>query len=404
MFAFCYNLKYLDLSNFNTLGLDDISYMLQNCGSLEYLNLYSFKLKNSTTIINIFSSMSTSLKFCAEDIKLKNYILTNYQIESKCNEGCFRSNSSFVKIDFECINCSLEENKYEYNNICYSECPENTYTLFDYGYNNEDNKTECFDQPPEGYYFDINNKTYKKCFENCKYCYGEGNETINNCKECKSNLTFLNEVILNKNCFKKCDYNYFFDELDEYHCTEDLNCPVDYNKLIIDKNKCIYDCQNDSTYQYEYNNTCYSKCPNGTYLLEDDKDNLCYDKNPDGYYLDKDKHLFKKCFEACYKCYKGGNQVNHNCAECIGDYGFYINSLNISNCYEKCEHYYYFDESNEFHCVETCPKEYNKLIIDKNKCIDDCKNDDIYKYEYNNTCLHELTDSTTVKDITEKIE
>ena len=42
--------------------------------------------------------------------------------------------------------------------------------------------------------------------------------------------------------------------------------------------------------------TCYSKCPNGTYLLEDDKDNLFYDKNPDGYYLDKDKNLYKKCF------------------------------------------------------------------------------------------------------------
>ena len=26
----------------------------------------------------------------------------------------------------------------------------------------------------------------------------------------------------------------------------------------------------------------------------------------------------------------------------------------ISNCYEKCDNYYYFDENNIFHCTETC--------------------------------------------------
>ena len=60
--------------------------------------------------------------------------------------------------------------------------------------------------------------------------------------------------------------------------------------------------------------------------------------------------------------------------------------MNISNCYEICNYYYYFDKLNELICTESCPEEYNKTIKEKNKCIDDCKNDDIYKYEYNNIC------------------
>ena len=60
----------------------------------------------------------------------------------------------------------------------------------------------------------------------------------------------------------------------------------------------------------------------------------------------------------------------------------------ISNCYEKCDNYYYFDENNTFYCTETnkCTKKYNKLIIEKNKCISNCDLDTIYKYEYDNKC------------------
>ena len=37
-------------------------------------------------------------------------------------------------------------------------------------------------------------------------------------------------------------------------------------------------------------------------------------------------------------------------------------------------------------CNNTCFSQTKKLIIDKKKCIDDCKNDDKYIYEYNNIC------------------
>ena len=70
---------------------------------------------------------------------------------------------------------------------------------------------------------------------------------------CLSHLGFLNEEKYKTNCFSKCNSNenyfdnktnyYYFDELNEYHCTKDYICPEKYNKIIIDKKKCIDECK-----------------------------------------------------------------------------------------------------------------------------------------------------------------
>ena len=40
-----------------------------------------------------------------------------------------------------------------------------------------------------------------------------------------------------------------------------------------------------------------------------------------------------------------------------------------------------------------------KVIEEKNRCIDDCKNDDVYKYEYNNICFEKCPNGTyTLED------
>ena len=385
MFCGCSKLKYLDLSNFDTSQVTTISYMFKGCSSLECLNLYSFQIKSSTLKIETFYEVSESTKYCIKDETTKNILLSNKMCN--CSDICFENN---IKIDY----CSNNDYKYKYNNNCYKECPENTYSLFFENNINNDNKIECFDKTPNGYYLDINNKTYKNCFNNCNFCYGEGNETINNCIECNYNYTLINDSIYKTNCYEKCDYYYYFDELNKYHCNQ--TCPEKYYKLIKNKKKCIDNCKNDDIYKYEYNNICYERCPNDTYLIENSKDNICFNKTPDGYYLDKENETFKKCYATCNKCEIKGDKLNNYCIECKVNYTFYVNLMNISNCYKKCDYYYYFNESNVFHCTEKyeCPLEYNKLIINKSKCINDCKNDDIYKYEYNNTCYERCPDKT----------
>ena len=53
-----------------------------------------------------------------------------------------------------------------------------------------------------------------------------------------------------------------------------------------------------------------------------------------------------------------------------------------NNCYIECPYFYYFD-SGVYKCTDgnSCPSNYNKLISEKNKCIDSCESDDTYQYE-----------------------
>ena len=275
------------------------------------------------------------LKICIKDTDTQYYLLS-YSKTSNCSDDCFKTDMKLDINNKKCLDSCLKSNyyHYEYENICYNECPKGTLMN---GYLCEDNECEadnqnlieCLDKTPQGYYLDIEDGIYKKCFENCIFCYGEGNRENHNCKVCISNFTFLNETKFKNNCFTKCEYYYYFNETyDYYYCTEDFQCPKEFNKLVIYKNKCIDDCKKDDSYQYEYNKTCYEKCPDETYLLEDNNDNICYDKAIDGYYLDKENETFKRCYETCYNCDEKGNKTINNCLECKTNYTVYNNSKN----------------------------------------------------------------------------
>ena len=95
---------------------------------------------------------------------------------------------------------------------------------------------------------------YKPCYNICKNCIGIKDENDNKCLDCKLY------------CYEDCDYYYYFNESNEYFCTETNKCPEKYNKLITEKMKCIDKCSNDDIYKFEYNNTCYESCPNGTHI------------------------------------------------------------------------------------------------------------------------------------------
>ena len=136
------------------------------------------------------------------------------------------------------------------------------------------------------------------------------------------NYIFLNDYNISKtNCYQKCENYYYFDESNNYQCTDYSKCPEKYNKFIALKNKCIDICSNDNIYKYENNNTCYEKCPINTYPLIDKK-YLCYDKPPESYYLDINELKYKKCFYSCKYCYGEGNENIHNCKQCIFNYIF----------------------------------------------------------------------------------
>ena len=122
---------------------------------------------------------------------------------------------------------------------------------------------------------------------------------------------------------------------------------------------------------------------------------LCQE-DPEGYYLDIDNDIYKPCYKTCKRCYGEGNEENNNCIECKLNH--YKIEENINNCYEKCEYYYYFDSLGKYNCTlnKICPDNQSKLITQKSKCIDNCANDDIYKYEQNNICVQFLSDDIII--------
>jgi hypothetical protein len=192
-------------------------------------------------------------------------------------------------------------------------------------------------------------------------------------------------------------------------CINDLNTrnklasygkTFDCSDVCINKNlkidsqykRCVGNC-NETDYKYEYNNTCFNECPNEKYTI--DNEYLCFDEKPEGYYLDSDDLKYKKCFDTCKNCYGFGNEINNNCSECKSNYILsngssynFLYELNINgykNCYIKCPHYFYFDKNtNIYFCTEnkTCYVTHNKLIYEKDECVNKCEEDDNYKYEF----------------------
>ena len=251
MFVDCKKLKYLDLSNFNLSKVANIDHMFKECTSLVYLNLLHSIININCRTYDTFLNIS-DIKYCIDDASSASVLQKN----SNCSNICFQDN---IKVDDEKKECLESCNqKFEYNNICYKNCPEGTFKAFI-------NKNICINHVPENFYLDSD--IYKECFYKCKKCKKSGNETNNNCEICKDNF-----ITINNQCYSICNYYYYFDNNNNYACTSNYSCPENY-KLISGKKQCIDQCKNDDKYIYEFNNTCYQNCPNGSSLISEI--NLC---------------------------------------------------------------------------------------------------------------------------------
>ena len=95
------------------------------CSSLIFVNMKSFKLNSGVSKDHTFDYISSYVKFCLQDkdtITLLNEITIN-----NCSDAGFEPKIKIDIINNLCIrSCSDNNFSYEYNNICYNECPEIT--------------------------------------------------------------------------------------------------------------------------------------------------------------------------------------------------------------------------------------------------------------------------------------
>ena len=265
MFYTCKKLEYLDLSNFNISTATNIKSMFAESYSLKYLNITPFEIRNDADYDWILGNIPATLKICLIDKQSQLYLAPQiYNYNYDCSDNCFHKTYKYDLKDNICIEfCNLSEYRYEYNDFCYYRCPNSTYEP-------DDNEYFCLDKVAgDSYYFNTDKELFKKCHEKCKICEQSGDETTNNCLECKDGLIFLNEFTSKVNCYNECPHYYYFNELNQYLCTENEVCPENFNKFIPVYKKCIDECKKDRIYKYDYNNTCYDHCLSGTNETED---------------------------------------------------------------------------------------------------------------------------------------
>ena len=212
---------------------------------------------------------------------------------------------------------------------------------------------------------DVKCQNYKRCFEpligdltpikvdTTMYINNESPETT---------LIIEEEIICDEKC-KECD------------------------KKSKENNLCI-SCNNEKNFYYLNH---IPSNPRGEYID-------CVNKTtkPPRYYLNAEDGSYEPCYINCASCEYGGNYELNNCSTCDGvNYIKNPDNENSTNCLIKCKYYYYL-----FHDIYTCtsepscPFDYNYIIKNKSKCIDDCKNDNEYKYRYNGECFKHCPNNT----------
>ena len=259
MFFNCIALTSLDVTSFNTQSVNNMKLTFNKLEKLIFLDLTSFDIYDSTDVTTILDNCNSDLIICynksrvSQDFKDQ---ANKYKIG--CYEICMSYSKKYILDTETCINdCETEStHKYEYNNVCYSSCPNKTepdsatsFLCVDCKkYYNYD-QTSCIDEIPFGYYNnDTTKKTIDKCPDECSEC---SLETVNSnlCLSCNTGNSF-------------------------------------------------YQKDND--------------------LLNHDSMIKCYNVIEDGYYLDHD--IYKSCYERCKTCNEAGTEENNNCVDCKGDY------------------------------------------------------------------------------------
>ena len=162
----------------------------------------------------------------------------------------------------------------------------------------------------------------------------------------------------------------------------DIKC-LYCNEESLKLNKCI-ECNNKlGYYPVIYNN-------------KEEKYKKCYNEKTKINYFYFDLNSFKVCYELCQTCDNGGNGIENNCTSCISGYMLKPETIPPTNCVYECKYYYYYSDFDQYRCTDNgqCPEERNLLVRTKSKCINNCNDDLIYKYQYNSECLQNCPDNT----------
>ena len=261
--------------------------------------------------------------------------------------------------DKKCLTCS-EESKIE--NLCLiCNKAKGFYPLIYPGV--EQKYYECLNSSIKykRIYFNEEEEAFKPCYESCKECDREGNAENHNCLSCDVDLIERPGTISKlKNCVTNCTYSYYITLSGQYRCTEIPYCPIEINKYIKEKNKCILNCEKDPEYKYLYNGICLQACPNNTFnnsfiCMENDFNKCTLSEKEVQLnnfqefgginaivksYLDEFNYTTKHVSKIKSNNY---NIIIYRDDSCIEELSIQIPKINFGRCYEKAKYSINYD-------------------------------------------------------------
>jgi surface protein len=269
MFNGCNNLNILNLSNFNTTKIKTMENMFKGCSSLTSLdisNFDTFSIEKQDNLNNIFSNCENLIYINLYNYKNGNYHFTKDTFKETIKNLVIYSVNTNLKNELKdnnCIKVNSEENWYEKrakitkDDICTDDCKLTEYQ-FEYKY-------KCYSNCPIGTY--NNNYKCEDCHPDCNECEEANTTFSSNCKTCK----YENKFLYFGNCIEKCTRDSYYNEsINQSICKCELPQCYTCTRESLDQKLC-------------------TKCEDGYYPIYDDLyinnyPNLNCSKSPDGYY------------------------------------------------------------------------------------------------------------------------
>ena len=334
MFKDCSRINEIDLSDFDSSEVDTIINMFEGCKRLTSINFGNFDTSKVVRFNNMFES-------CEElrSLDLSNFDTSSCTMFSQMFYNC--KNLQYLYLTN--FNTSIAKEM----NYMFSGCS-SLYSLNLSSFNTEEVLgMECM-------------------FDHCSRLYSLDLTSFN-----------LKSIVNVQNMFSYCNHLSYIKIKDTFL----FSVSVKYADITKETSENLHFCVEDLVNSNTNTKTDCSSC-------SIDKSNL-------------ELFLVKKinlcCYPSCQECEEQGNDENHKCKTCKSNYNLEVSTTSYKNCYiNQCTKLFYLDSGNKINCISEldCPSGYNKLIEDRNKCIQRCDLDNQYKYEYENKCYDKCPEGT----------
>ena len=247
MFSGCTNITEINLSNFNTSLVEEMSYMFNNCSSLTSLDLSNFNTSLVANMLCMFYGCSS-----LTSLDLSNFNVSLVDVMEYMFYGC----SSLAFLDLSSFNTSLVR---IINNM-FDGCSKlHSLDLSNFNTSLVINMSNMF--------YNCINLEYINLKNFIEY---ELDESLSDYENMFYNLPENVVICINENLTEEK----ILPQIKNLSCHV-IDCSNNWKskqkKITNDTNECIESCDNSTQYKYEYNGKCYENCTNG--FLYDENNN-----------------------------------------------------------------------------------------------------------------------------------